>query len=330
LRAWRAPAVAEEEYPVEQPAEASAPGTEAPKPEDEAEHAPKPDSPTAYLADVRKSVAAAAVAAEATAAARKSTTSKVCSRLTRYLVGSVGVIAVFAAGAGVAFSMGESDGRIDAVRHVTHHAATPVAASEAGRSSLDRLADRARAGDPRAELAVGIRYLKDPNKDEAAAFHWITLAAVHGQPVAQFRLATLYASGTGTPADPAHALQWYEAAALQGNRKAMHDLGVAYAEGLGTSKNPTEAVRWLSRAAGFGFVDSQFDLAVLYERGEGVPQSLLDAYKWYAVAGRQGDQESKDRIDALKTQLSSDDIAVAEQAASSFRAMPYNTAANAL
>ncbi len=78
----------------------------------------------------------------------------------------------------------------------------------------------------------------------------------------------------------------------------------------------------------YGYVDSQFNLAVLYERGEGVPQSLLDAYKWYAVAGRQGDAESKERIEALRTQLSADDLAAAQHAAEAFKAAPYDLAAN--
>ena len=123
-------------------------------------------------------------------------------------------------------------------------------------------------------------------------------------------------------------MHWYEAAALQGNRKAMHDLAIAYAEGLGGVKSPAEAVRWFSRAASLGYVDSQFDLAVLYERGDGVPQSLLDAYKWYAIAGAKGDAESKSRLEALRTQLSADDLAAAQHAADMFRAAHYDQASN--
>ena len=77
-----------------------------------------------------------------------------------------------------------------------------------------------------------------------------------------------------------------------------------------------------------GYVDSQFNLAVLYERGDGVPQSLLDAYKWYVIAGRQGDAESKQRVDALKTQLNPDDLTAAQHAADSFHPMPVSDAAN--
>jgi localization factor PodJL len=87
-------------------------------------------------------------------------------------------------------------------------------------------------------------------------------------------------------------------------------------------------VRWFSRAAQLGYVDSQFNLAVLYERGDGVPQSLLDAYKWYAIAAAAGDAESKARTEALATQLSADDRAAAQHAASAFHAQALDVKAN--
>jgi localization factor PodJL len=108
----------------------------------------------------------------------------------------------------------------------------------------------------------------------------------------------------------------------------MHDLAVAYAEGLGGVKSPSEAVRWFARAASLGYVDSEFNLAVLYERGDGVPQSLVDAFKWYAIAGAQGDAESKLRLDALRTQLSAEDLAAAQRAADAFHPLPLNQSAN--
>ncbi|MEJ0041472.1 MAG: tetratricopeptide repeat protein [Rhizomicrobium sp.] len=201
------------------------------------------------------------------------------------------MLAVFVAAAGMAFSKGVADGRRDAMHHIVRIVPRKALATAAA-TPLDRLSARAEAGDPPAEYAVATRYLHgtDTAGNPAEAMRWLTLAAAHGLPAAQYKLGTLYARGRrGPPADAGKALQWYEAAALQGNRKAMHDLAVAYAQGSGTARNLPEAVRWFSRAAGLGYVDSQFNLAVLYERGDGVPQSLLDAYKWYLVASRQGD-----------------------------------------
>ncbi len=296
----------------------------APAPPDTAEHTDAP-APRSYLDDVRRSVAAASAAAQDAEAARKP---KGLGSITRYLLGSLAVLALFATGAGVAFSKGVSDGRHDALMHA--HRARHLSLEDIARTPLDRLTARAQAGDAVAELAVGLRYLDGPDKNPAAAFRWIARAAVQGHAVAQYRLATLYAAGRGTSADPARALSWFRASAAQGNRKAMHALAIAYAQGQGTAKNPAEAARWFSRAASLGYVDSEFDLAVLYERGEGVPQSLLDAYKWYAVAGRQGDRESQLRAEALKLQLGVDDAAAAEHVAQAFHPAPYALSANIL
>jgi TPR repeat protein len=309
--------VAEIAAPVPEPVVAAAP-TVSP------EEASADTAPKSFIAGVRKSVVAATAAAEAEAKAKVEVTAQTGrSSMTRYLIGGLIVLVVFVAAASVAFSKGVSDGRREAMTHMTRIAALVPAVVAAHETSLDQLTARARGGDAVAQLQVGLRYLNATPKDKAAALHWVGLAAVHGQPVAQYVLATLDA-----PTDPARALQWYEAAALQGNRKAMHALAVAYAEGLGTAKSPSEAARWFSRAAGFGYVDSQFNLAVLYERGDGVPQSLLDAFKWYAVAARQGDVESKSRVDALRTQLNGDDLAAAEHAADVFKPLPVDVAAN--
>ena len=200
-----------------------------------------------------------------------------------------------------------------------------------GPTRLDQLASLADAGNARAQLMIGLRYLNNEGGPAryAEAAKWLQLAATNGEALAQYRLGTLYAGGHGVPTDAAKALYWYEASAKAGNRKAMYNLAVAYTQGNGVTRNPTEAARWFSKAANMGLVDAQFDLAVLYERGNGVPQSLLDAYRWYAIAAKQGDHESKERIDALATQISADDRAAAEAAVAQFKNIPLDPRANA-
>ncbi|MBS0472076.1 MAG: SEL1-like repeat protein [Proteobacteria bacterium] len=299
------------------------PSVPEPAPEAIAE-APQDDAPKSFIAEARKSMVAAGAAAAAEEAAKAAVDARKGRRgTTRYLLAGIGILIVFIAAAGIAFSKGIDDGRRDALAHITR-IVKPVA--NLAVTPLDRLTAKAQTGDANAELAVALRY-RD-RKDPADAFHWMSLAAVHGQAIGQYLLGSMYARGDGTATDAAHALQWYEASALQGNRKAMHALAIAYAEGEGTTRNPEEAARWFSRAASFGLLDSQFNLAVLYERGMGVPQSLLDAYKWYAVAARQGDSEAIARMDALKTQLGADDLAAAQRAAGSFKPVAFNIAAN--
>ena len=195
----------------------------------------------------------------------------------------------------------------------------------------DRVIRLANADNPVAQTILGLRYL-DGTVDTAVnlpeALKYLTAAAIQGQPVAQYRLGTLYERGQGVPADGAKAAHWYQMAANQGNRKAMHNLAVAYASGATGKKNMAEAARWFAKAAALGLSDSQFNLAVLYERGDGVPQSLLDAYKWYSIAAASGDAESKARVGVLQSQLSDSDRAAAQKAATAFHAAPLNRSAN--
>jgi localization factor PodJL len=60
----------------------------------------------------------------------------------------------------------------------------------------------------------------------------------------------------------------------------------------------------------------------------GVRQSLPDAYKWYSIAAAQGDQESRARVAALKTQMNAADIAAAEQDVASFTPEALDQAVN--
>ena len=206
----------------------------------------------------------------------------------------------------------------------------PVQPAPVAMTPLDKLTKLATAGNAKAELVVGLKYLDGDGVpvSEADAAKWLERAAEQGQPVAQYRLGTMYERGRGVAADAAKAVHWYEVAAQAGNRKAMHNLAVAYASGTGTTKNLAEAARWFAKAASLGLSDSQFNLAVLYERGMGVPQSLLDAYKWYSIAAAGGDTESKARMDAIATQLSADDKAAAQHAAESFRPASIDPKAN--
>jgi localization factor PodJL len=206
----------------------------------------------------------------------------------------------------------------------------PIVLRPPSTAPLDRLTTAANAGNPRAQLIVGLKYLDGdgiPANDGEAA-KWLVRAADAGEPVAQYRLGTLYERGRGVPVDAAKAVRWYQAAANQGSRKAMHNLAVAFAEGAGVKKDFTEASRWFLKAANLGLSDSQFNLAVLYERGLGVPQNLVDAYKWYAIAASQGDTESKSRIGAIASQLDTESRAAAQHAADTFRPGQLDARAN--
>ncbi len=207
---------------------------------------------------------------------------------------------------------------------------SPPAAAVAPSSAVTPPAGKVQAaaigGNATAEAIVGLKYLDED--DPGKALPWLRKAAEAGQPVAQYRLGTVYERGQGVAANPELAAKWYLAASNQGNRKAMHNLAVAYAEGTIGRKDMQEAARWFANAAALGLSDSQFNLAVLYERGDGVPQSLAEAYKWYAIAAAAGDAESKTRLQVLKTQLSDAERTAAEHAAQAFHAEALDRLAN--
>jgi TPR repeat protein len=303
-----------------------------------------------YHAAAQRAASAAALLAgmrdraEKTEAQRSRYGKKVQLYRKHYLLGACFVLLAFAVGAFVAFYAGQARGRQLAIspgatsNHVSTrvpqiaptHAAARNSGTAASPDLRARLAAFAQAGNANAEFLLGLGFLHGEGvaPDQAEGARWIRRAAEQRDPIAEYYLGALYEHGNGVNRDGTEAIRWYQSAAMQGNRKAMHALGIAYAQGEGITKDYTEAARWFSKAAEHGLVNSQFNLAVLYERGLGVRQSLLDAYKWYAIAAASGDQESRKRLDALKTQLGADDLAAGERAARAFAPKNENAAAN--
>ena len=80
---------------------------------------------------------------------------------------------------------------------------------------------------------------------------WRPLAE-QGDPIAQFRLGSLYENGDGVPRVFAQARQWYEKAAAQGEAKAQFYLGIQSAYGEGGPRDLVQAHIWYSLAAGNG------------------------------------------------------------------------------
>lgn len=253
-----------------------------------------------------------------------------------YALAACAAFMMFTAGGSAAFYAGQARGHQMVTQLAAgnaHHAKQFRRMAAVHRAAIDPwtpLAALARAGNAHAQLLLGLDYLRGNGValSPSIAVEWIHRAAAQREPVAQYWLGTLYEHGDGVAPNSVEAIRWYEAAAAQGNRKAMHALGVAFAQGHGVQQNYAAAAAWFSKAANLGLVNSEFNLGVLYERGLGVPQSLREAYRWYAVAAARGDDESRVRIEALKTQLAGQDIATAQNAAAMFQPQPLVEAAN--
>jgi len=197
---------------------------------------------------------------------------------------------------------------------------TEVAATGTRSSALDlppatvgplslRLA--AAKGDASAEFEAASRLAegKGTSQNFKEALRWYQRSAAQGFAQAQYRLGTLYERGLGIKADAATARSWYQRAAEQGNVKAMHNLAVLSAGRQNGSPDYATAAQWFTSAAERDLQDSQYNLGVLFESGMGVEQSPKVAMKWFSLAARAGDAESVRRRDALKAQLSPQDLA---------------------
>jgi localization factor PodJL len=156
--------------------------------------------------------------------------------------------------------------------------------------------------------------------NEADGVDELTKLADGGYAPAQFYLAELFQDGkAGLKKDPSLSRQWLEKAAEGGDRTAMHNLALDLHEGVGGAADAVQSAEWFRRAAELGLLDSQFNLAAIYEHGDGVSQNPAEAYKWYLIAARSGDAEARAGALRVRSGLTPDARAVAEQAAADFQ-----------
>jgi localization factor PodJL len=185
----------------------------------------------------------------------------------------------------------------------------------------------AMAGEPVAEFEVATRFAEGrgvPPSNEQAA-HWLERAAKQGLAPAQFRLGGFFEKGIGVKKDLAAARDLYLAAAEKGNGKAMHNLAVLYAEGINGPADYRLAAQWFRKAADRGVTDSQYNLAILYARGIGVEQNYAESYKWFLLAANQGDNEATKKRDEVASHLDQQSLAAAQAAVQKWSAEPQQS-----
>ena len=205
-----------------------------------------------------------------------------------------------------------------------HGAATPADAPAAAGASPGLKRDTAPVpqapdapANARTLYASAVRQIEAGDAAGPAA---LRRAANLGYAPAQFYLAKLYEDGRGgVSKDLPEARRWTERAAVQGDGPAMFNLGLFFAQGDGGPKNDASAVAWFKRAADLGVHDAQYNLAVMTQNGRGAARNPADAYKWYLIAASQGDAGARAGADALKLQLSPDQLSTAERAAAAYR-----------
>jgi localization factor PodJL len=196
----------------------------------------------------------------------------------------------------------------------------------------DALREAALKGNPIAQFVIATRFFGGQNVDlnHGSAVRWYRKAAEQGLAPAQYRLATLLERGKGVAVDLTAARRWYEEAARKGNVRAMHNLAVLLINGASGSPDYVNAAFWFRSAADHGLKDSQYNLAILCERGYGVQQDEGEAFFWYSVAARDGDADAAQRARALESGIPATARQEVEARLKGWHAKDIDPAANAV
>ncbi len=170
----------------------------------------------------------------------------------------------------------------------------------AQRPTLDQLVPKARAGDARAQYAVGMMYLLGQGATQGLneGSRWIQLSAHAKMPQAMLALAALYDVGVTVPFDPIHATQLRDEAARAGltyARAQLKDDSVMRgqrdfrrADILTDFKMYAMALRYARKAADAGSANGQLLLGRAYHFGLGVPVDHAAALALYQKSSAGG------------------------------------------
>ncbi len=136
--------------------------------------------------------------------------------------------------------------------------------------------------------------------------------AERDDPVAEYKLSHLYATGNGVEGNKRNAQRWLERAAEHGSTDAQYELGNALREGSGVVQDYEHAARWLELAAVNGHPDAQYALGQMYHAGVGVPADNAKAYMWFNLAAARDVPGASVQRDALLRSLTSAQVLEAQ------------------
>jgi len=105
---------------------------------------------------------------------------------------------------------------------------------------------------------------------------------------AQYDLAELYQTGTGTDANALEAAKWLSRAAEQGLPAAQYDYAVRLLQGFGLTKDEVKIPMLMREAADKGIPGAQNRMAYLYRDGIKVQKDPIEAAKWRLIAKKNG------------------------------------------
>lgn len=165
---------------------------------------------------------------------------------------------------------------------------------EQARPTIEELKSQAAKSDPKAELALGMRYYKGDGAEWNAieAAQWFSKAAEHGESDAQYFLGLLYSRGHGVVRDSSLAVKWWQRAAANDHTKAQLELardstllkaGIFGELSDGQKQTILTDLRKLVEKDNS---EALLELASLYEEGRIVTQNHSEAIRLYQKAAQ--------------------------------------------
>lgn len=168
-------------------------------------------------------------------------------------------------------------------------------------SALSDLESRAQHGDPGAQFQLASSILdRKPSFDEVqTALKWLRASVAQNNPNAAFYLGYFYEHGKFVPQDYGRAFQNYEIAARVQYPPAENNLASLYQHGQGVRKDLGKAFALYLAAAQQGDPVAQYNLAAFYYSGIGTSRNSAEAVRWLRVSADSGLAEAENNLAAF-------------------------------
>lgn len=125
-------------------------------------------------------------------------------------------------------------------------------------------------------------------KDNTRRLNMIEKQAEADDVEAQYKLGTMYLTGTGTAVDLKQSEQWLTRAAKKGHTKAQFKLGHLHYVELAEDGDMNTAFEWFSKAADSDYPPAYYYLGDMYATGSSVDRDYYKARNWYEKAREAG------------------------------------------
>lgn len=132
----------------------------------------------------------------------------------------------------------------------------------------------------------------------------LTQEANAGDPLAQLELGLRFLLGEGVPADTSQAVYWIKKAADQNLTSAKYNYAIMLINGIGVSWDPYTAFKLFQSAANDGMVQSQYVVGILYTDNLTVQRDYNLAYYWIKKAADENYEPAKEIIAKLEPKVS--------------------------